>query len=99
MKLVYLAYGKNAEDVTKHLRHQLIIDDEELIEKCKSRYFMESKEINDENNEVVCSLVKQRKQTINDNKPCHIGNSILAWSKLLFYRYNRTFLHHGSMVP
>ena len=84
--IICLAYGKNAEDVTKHLINRLITDDEVLTEKCNSRYFKESNPIYDEENDIVCNLLRERKQKIKDNRPVHVGCSILAWSKLLFYR-------------
>ena len=80
------AYGKNAEDVTKHLKHRLITDDDELISKRRSRYFKESNPIYDETNDSIGTLTKERKPIIRDSKPIHVGCCILAWSKLLFYR-------------
>ena len=81
-----LAYGKNAEDVTKHLNHHLITDDDILVEKRRSRYFKEAHSIYDEENDIVGALVKERKVSIDDGKPVHVGCAILAWSKLLFLR-------------
>lgn len=82
-----LAYGKNAEDVTKHLKNSLITDEDILVEKAHSRYFKESCQILDEENLVAGHLLKERKSEIKDDKPAHIGFCILAWSKLLFLRF------------
>ena len=72
--------------MTKHLKHCLVTDDDDLVEKRRSRYFQEAHPIYDEDNEEIGSLVKHRKSKIKDSKPVHVGCSILAWSKLLFYR-------------
>ena len=72
--------------MTKHLNHSLITDEDELIEKVQNRYFKETNQILDEDNQVACHLLKERKSKIEDNKPVHIGFCILAWSKLLFLR-------------
>ena len=80
------AYGKNSEDVTKHLNRSLVTDEDVLVEKVQSRYFKDSKQIMNEENIVAGHLLSERKTKIDDDKPCHIGFSILAWSKLLFLR-------------
>ena len=80
------AYGKNSEDVTKHLNRSLVTDEDILVEKVQSRYFKDSKQIMNEENVVAGHLLSERKTKIDDDKPCHIGFSILAWSKLLFLR-------------
>ena len=92
----YLAYGKNSEDVTKHLKNSLITDEEILVEKARSRYFKESNQILDEANQVAGHLLKERKSEIYDDKPAHIGFCILAWSKLLFLRFVplKKYHHH-----
>ena len=84
--IIVLAYGKNAEDVTKHLKHRLITDDDELVSMTRSRYFKEAQSIYDEQNDSIGALIKERKSKIKDSKPIHVGCAILAWSKLLFYR-------------
>ena len=87
-KLIYLAYGKNSEDVTKHLNRSIVTDEDILAEKCQSRYFKQSQQIMNEENIVAGHLLSERKTKIDDDKPCQIGFSILAWSKLLFLRYD-----------
>ena len=54
-----------------------------LVQKVQSRYYKESHEIMDEEKNVAGYLLKERKMEINDDKPVHIGFSILAWSKFV----------------
>ena len=68
------------------MNHCLITDEDHLVQKVQSRYYKESHEIMDEEKNVAGYLLKERKMEINDDKPVHIGFSILAWSKLLFLR-------------
>ena len=75
--------------MTKHFNRSLVIDEDTLVEKIQGRYFKSSKTILDEENEVTCHLLCERKKTIKDNKPAHIGFCILAWSKLLFLRFKK----------
>ena len=73
--------------MTKHFNRSLVTDEDILVEKIQSRYFKSSKAIVDEENEVTCHLLSERKEKIKDDKPAHIGFCILAWSKLLFLRF------------
>lgn len=89
----FSAYGKNSEDVTRHLNRSLLTDEEIVAEKVQGRYFKEIKEVLNEENIVAGHILSERKSKIDDDKPVHIGFSILAWSKLLFLRY---FLFYHS---
>ena len=83
----FSAYGKNSEDVTRHLNRSLVTDEEILAEKVQGRYFKEVKQVLNEENVVAGHILSERKSKIDDDKPVHIGFSILAWSKLLFLRF------------
>ena len=39
----FSAYGKNSEDVTRHLNRSLLTDEEIVVEKVQGRYFKEIK--------------------------------------------------------
>lgn len=78
--------------MTKHFNRSLVTDEDILVEKIQNRYFKSSKAILDEENEVACHLLCERKEKIKDDKPAHIGFCILAWSKLLFLRFKITLL-------
>ena len=82
----FSAYGKNSEDVTRHLNRSLVTEEETLAEKVQGRYFKEVQQVMNEENIVAGHILSERKAKIEDDKPVHIGFSILAWSKLLFLR-------------
>ena len=73
--------------MTKHFKRSIITDEDKLVEAIQSRFYKDSKHIIDEENEVVCHMVSERKAEISDNRPAHVGFCILAWSKLLFLRF------------
>ena len=72
--------------MTKHHKRKLVTNEEELFESAQSRYFKDSQEILDEENDITGHILTERKPEITDDRPAHVGFAILAWSKLLFLR-------------
>ena len=84
---LFTGYGKQAENVMKHLVTKLVTEDKDLERYRKNPFYRTRKDVHDENDKLACYLVKMDKKKITDSKPVHIGVAILQWSKVLFIRY------------
>ena len=58
--------------MTKHFNRSLVTDEDILVEKIQNRYFKSSKAILDEENEVACHLLCERKEKIKDDSSADI---------------------------
>ena len=83
--------------MSRHRDTRLYTDQADLIQDEKSPFFRTSNEILDEADDLAGFLVNMTKAKVTDNKPCHIGVSILQWSKYIFIKF--MYFLEGHLEP
>ena len=82
--MLRLGYGKQAERVSDHADTKIYNDLSKLIKDEKSPFFRQTLTVFDEDDNLSCYMGSLTKRKVTDDKPVHIGVSILQWSKYLF---------------
>ena len=84
MLTYFEGYGKQAERVSDHSDTKIYNDLSKLIKDEKSPFFRQTYTVYDEDDNLSCYMGSLTKRKVTDDKPVHIGVSILQWSKYLF---------------
>ena len=84
MFISYLGYGKCGENIRRHKKHVIILDEDKLKkQEAKPRYLQTTNLLN-ESGAPECWEVSTSKKFVDDDKPVHFSLAILQYSKLMF---------------
>ena len=64
----------------------VLTGNDEIEKHFLSRYTKSFHQVHGEDGDIACYTLTQRKKNVKDQKPVHVGCTILQWSKLLFLR-------------
>ena len=82
--IYYLGYGKCGEDIRRHKKNKIILDEEKLRKQEAKPRFIQTTNLCNETGDPECREVSSKKKFVDDDKPVHFSLAILQYSKLMF---------------
>ena len=80
----YLGYGKCGENIRRHKKIKILLDEEKVKKQEAKPLYVETAEIPGESDDIESWEITSKKKYVDDDKPVHFALAILQHSKLLF---------------